>query len=441
METTILMIDDDPFFLNAYEQALKNEFKVIGANNTSKGIKLIEQETPALLLLDISMKTEYEGMAILPFLRQQYPWLPVIMVTNLDVHTLSKKAQKEGAVDYFVKSSDLTELKILIKNVLNKFNAKVFHSDSIITESPIMRKIFADAFRVARFDTPVLITGASGTGKEVLARYIFESSIINNKSFMAVNCGAFTDSLMESELFGYEKGSFTGAVDKKPGKIQLAEGGTLFLDELEDLSTRGQVALLRALQEKEIQPIGSTKKISVNFRLIAAVKTNLKKLVEDGSFREDLYYRIATYEIFIPPLKKRNEDIIPLAFTFMKNFCKRNKIQDKKFTQSALRMLQAYDWPGNVRELKNVVERALLNSTQKEIRAVDFQLGTSDISTMPYEFARNNVLKEFKETFVEQALARNKGNISITAKEIGISRTALQKILKELSIESADYSF
>ena len=438
METKILMIDDDSFFLNAYEQVLKDEYKVLSVDNSTKGIKLIEQETPDLLLLDISMNTEHEGLSILPYLREKFPWLPVIMVTNLDKHTLAKQAQQHGAIDYFVKSSDLSELKILIRSVLNKYEQKALLPDGIVAESPLMKKVFTDARRAARFDMPVLISGASGTGKEVLARYIHQNSNASDKPFVAINCGALTDTIMESELFGHEKGAFTGAVDKKQGKIQLAQGGTLFLDEMEDLSLRGQVTLLRALQEKEIQPIGSNKKIAVDFRLITAVNTDLKKLVEKGGFREDLYYRIAAYVISIPALRKRQEDILPLALHFMQNFCERNKIKDKNFSQSALRMLKAYDWPGNVRELKNAVERAVLNSRTKDIRAVDFQLGSSMAHSVPYEFARNNAIREFKEEYIKQALVSNHGNISATAKEIGISRTALQKILKEFKLNSSD---
>lgn len=438
MKTTILMLDDDPFFLKSYTQFLNDDYNILCADNTTKGIKLIEQETPDLLLLDISMNTEYEGLDILPYLQEKYPWLPVIMVTNIDKHSLSTLAQQKGAVDYFVKSSDLNELKPLIKNTLQKSEKKGRLPEYIIAESPEMKKIFSNALRVARFDVPVLLSGPSGVGKEVLARFIHQNSRLASGPFVAVNCGGLTDSLMESILFGHEKGAFTGAIDSKQGKIQQANGGTLFLDELEDLSPRGQVSLLRVLQEQEIQPLGSNQKVRVHFRLIAAVKTNMQILIKEGKFREDLYFRITVSDISIPPLRKRREDIVPLGKLFIKNFCEKAGIKTKVFNQSAIRLLQSYDWPGNVRELKNVVERAVLNSRINMISASDLQLEHNGSSSLPYEFARQSVLKEFRKEFIEQALSRNQGNISATAKDIGLSRTALQKIMKELPGGSAE---
>lgn len=438
MKQTIIMIDDDSFYLEQYKKYLQDAYNVLCAENTLTGADLIEEHNPDLILLDISMRSENEGLDILPALKEKYPWIPVIIVTNHDNHTIFRKAMDRGASDYFVKTSPITELHSLIQSVLLKQQPKEDFGGEIVAQSPLMKKIFADAQRIAAFDTSALISGPSGCGKEILARFIHDNSNRKNAPFAAINCGQLTDTLIESELFGHEKGAFTGAVEQQKGAIEMAQGGTLYLDELEDLSPRGQAALLRVLQDKEMGRLGSTNKIRVDFRLVAAVKTDITELIKSGRFREDLYYRISMFIIPIPPLNKRKEDILPLAYFFMRRVCKKNSLEEKTFSQSALRLLQTYHWTGNVRELENAVERAVIMSARREIGVQDLKIEQhleNKNRRVSYEFAKNNLLKEFKEDFIGRALARNKGNISETARDVGLSRQALQKMIKELGLD------
>lgn len=438
MKPTIIMIDDDSFYLEQYKKYLQDAYNVLCAENTLTGADLIEEHNPDLILLDISMRSENEGLDILPAVKEKYPWIPVIIITNHDKHSVFRKAMENGATDYFVKTSPVKELHSLIQSALLKMLPKEDIDGEIVVRSPMMKKIFADAQRIAGFDTSVLISGASGCGKEVLARFIHQNSGRKNASFVAVNCGRLTDTLIESELFGHEKGAFTGAIARHTGAIEKARSGTLFLDELEDLSPRGQAALLRVLQDKEMGRLGGTKKMRVDFRLMAAVKTDITELIKSGRFREDLYYRISMFIISIPPLHKRKKDILPLAYFFMRRVCKQNNLEEKTFSQSALRLLKTHNWPGNVRELQNAVKRAVIFSARREIGVQDLKIehqykeGNGRLS---YEFAKNNLLKEFKEDFIGRALARNNGNISETARNIGLSRQALQKMIKELGFD------
>ncbi|HGY55884.1 MAG TPA: sigma-54-dependent Fis family transcriptional regulator [Caldithrix abyssi] len=437
MQTTILMIDDDPFFLNEYAKTLKEKYQVHTAQNILDGLDLIEDVQPNVLLLDISLNSAFEGLEALPAIKEKFPWLPVIMVTNHDSHTLFKHSRQHGADEYFVKSSSLNELKKLIYTVLIKYKAPLESEAGVIVESPLMKKVFSDAARAAKYDNSILLVGPSGSGKEVLARYIHRRSDRKDGPFIAVNCGALVETLVASELFGHKKGAFTGALTDQIGKIEQAQGGTLFLDELEDLSPQAQAALLRALQEKKIQRLGGARFIDVDFRLISAVKSDLLSLIQNGHFREDLYYRIGSFVLFIPSLKDREEEIIPLAYYFLREFCKRHNITEKEFTPKTLHILKAYHWPGNVRELKNVIERAVMLSRGKQISPAELQIQQTENKSsghIPYIAARNYMFREFRKEYIKKALLRNNGNISKTAQDSGLSRRALQNMIKELGL-------
>lgn len=437
----LLMIDDDPLFLKGYQSILQGEFEVYTATTVVEGMNLIEQFNPDILLLDITLKTKKEGLEVLPHIKKQYPQLPIVIVTNWDSHLIFREAVQIGADDFFIKSDNLNYLKIILQNLLLSQSGKPPAQANDVIDYPVafskvMRNVLNDARKVAPAHCPVLISGETGVGKEVVAKYIHQHSKRKNAPFVSVNCGAIPETLVESELFGFERGAFTGAVKQKPGKFEAANGGTLFLDEIEDLPLKAQAALLRVTQELQLEHLGGNKIIPVDVRIITATRHNLQQLVKEGKFREDLFFRLAVYSIFIPPLRKREDDILPLCNYFLQNILTENNIGDKQFTNQALLILKNYRWQGNVRELHNVIESAVIKSRGSEIRAADlFLLNNAPTNRLPYEAAKNQVVKNFQKSYVKEALVRNGGNVSAAANEIGISRQALQKILKEMRLE------
>lgn len=428
----IVMIDDDAFFLKNYQKALQEEYDIITAQDSASGLKLLQQERPSLLLLDVSMKTKKEGLQILPLIKNKYPLMPVIIVTNHDSHTIYREAIGAGADDFFVKSDDLRALRIVLQNLLARQESEKEKAPGFVAESEAMKKVVQQAAKAAAAFAPVIITGETGTGKEVIARFIHQSGPRRYKPFVAINCGALTETMIEDEFFGHEKGAFTGAMASKKGSFEQANGGTLFLDELEDLPPKGQAVLLRVLQEMEIRRVGGSEIISVEVRVLCALKGNLLQLVKDGGFREDLYYRLAVFEINLVPLNERPEDILPLFYHFLNQTQKKIK----KVMQDTLLMLQSYPWPGNVRELENAVKRACAIVDGNVLRKKDFSflLENDHKSILPYDVAKQEAFYNFRRTYIKDALARNKGNQTMTSKETGLSRQALQKILKDLKI-------
>ena len=428
----ILMIDDDPFFLKSYKIALQETYEIITAQESAKGINILERERPSLLLLDVSMKTEREGLQVLPFIKEKYPLMPVVIVTNHDSHTIYREALNAGADDFFVKSDDLKTLRIVLRNIFVKQKIEKVEDIAFIAESPQMKNTLKIARKAAAAVSPVIISGETGTGKEVIARFIHHNSPRAAKPMIALNCGALTETMVEDEFFGHEKGAFTNAINSKAGAFERADTGTLFLDELDDLSAKAQSSLLRVLQEKEVQRIGGSNVISVDVRVIGALKTHLQQAVKDGKFREDLYYRLSVFEIHLEPLKKRQADIFPLFNYFLRKEQKENI----KVNQDALLMLQSYPWPGNVRELENAVKRACAMVDGNILRKRDFSflLENDKKSIAPYDVAKQEAMNSFRRTYIKEAMIRNKGNQSATSKETGLSRQALQKILKDLKI-------
>jgi len=435
---SILMIDDDNVFIKGYTSLLKDEYKVYSAHDLANGLKLIEKFHPVVLLLDISLKTEKEGLAALPEIKKRFPYILIVIVTNWDSHLIFKEALYLGADDFFVKSDNVQNLKTIIKNLLYHDNNVIDSNIHVpVSYSLAFKQILAEAEKVARTNCTILITGETGVGKEEVAKYIHKCSMRCGGPFVTVNCSSIPETLFESEMFGYEKGAFTGALNNKKGKFELADKGTIFLDEIEELSLQVQPKLLRVLQEQEIERVGSIKKIPIDVRVIAAAQNDLKTLVEEGKFREDLYYRIAVYPIYIPPLREREEDIIPLCNYFIKHFQEKHRLGKKRITQSAITMMTSYHWPGNVRELKNSIERAVIMSKGSEIRPSDFQLQdvpNDEIEYLSYNSAKAIAINKFRRDYIKRELYRNKGNISLTAKKIGISRQALTKMMKDLNL-------
>ena len=431
------MIDDDEVFLSAYKKVLQKEYNVFTALNTTRGFRLIQDIKPHILLLDISIRNEREGLEVLPLIKQKFKDLSVIMVTNWDSFSMSEEAVRKGADYFFIKSRDLEELKFYIKDIL-QFKQQSESETFPIAQSQAMKEVLRMARAVARTDMPVTIYGETGVGKEVIARYIHGHSHRRHHIFKAVNSAAIPDTLLESELFGFEKGAFTGAYKIKKGVIEQASGGTLFLDEIKDLSPRGQASLLRVLEQQELEHLGSVSSIQIDIRIVAASQAFLAERVEAGKFRSDLFFRLAGTEIYIPPLRERVEDLLALIHYFLRILGEKNRMKsEKRLTQSALLMLKNYHWPGNVRELYHTLENAVLFSKSKEIKASEIRLKykQSPSIQLNYELARQAAWEKFEKEFLENALVKHEGNITKTAKAIGLSRQSLQKKIKQYGLD------
>ncbi|MBN1384556.1 MAG: sigma-54-dependent Fis family transcriptional regulator [Elusimicrobia bacterium] len=368
----ILIIDDDQDMCIALSDLLKEDgFNTLTAYNGNDGLKITEENQPDLILLDYELP-DIDGMKVLEKIKKIDKNLPVVMLTAYGKIKSAVQAMKAGAFDYITKPFENEEISLIVKKavqiqklgqevkVLRQRLEEKKEFPVLIGKSSVMQEIFEQIKKVALTDFAVFLQGESGTGKEVVARTIHSESLRKEKPFITVDCGALPETLIESELLGYEKGAFTGADKSKLGQFELAEGGTIFLDEITNLTPATQAKLLRVIQEKEIQHLGGKKKISVNVRIITASNLPLEKTVREGRLREDLYHRINEFNIQLPPLQQRNQDIILLANHFLKETNEELHKQVKKISSKAISLLERYNWPGNVRELRNTVRRAVL---------------------------------------------------------------------------------
>lgn len=369
---TILLIDDDPEMLWVFSKILKAEgYTVITADGGKKALTEIEEERPDLVILDMVMP-EMDGIQTLKKAKKIDKNLLVIILTAYGSIESAVKAIKLGAYDYLTRPIDNERIKIVVKNALKAQSlskevtslqgqlAEKFKFSNIIGNSSQMQKVYELVKRAAPYDITVLLQGETGTGKELIARAIHWNNSRANRPFVPIDCAALPESLVESEIFGYEKGAFTGADKRKLGKIELAEGGTLFLDEVGNLTPAIQVKLLRTLEERKIEHLGGKKPIEVNIRIIAATNLDLRESTKKGLFREDLYHRLNVFSIFLPPLRERKGDVLLLAKHFLQEFTQKLNKEVKAFSAEAIKGLLKYQWPGNVRELKNTVKSALL---------------------------------------------------------------------------------
>ncbi|MEA1963614.1 MAG: sigma-54 dependent transcriptional regulator [Candidatus Aerophobetes bacterium] len=372
LKKTILLVDDDPEMLWVFSKILSEEgYKVITAEGGKKALAEIEKGEPDLVILDMVMPG-MDGIQTLKKAKEIDENLLVIILTAYGSIESAVEAIKLGAYDYLTRSIDNERIKIVIKNALKtrSLTRKVtnlqeqlgekFKFSNIIGNSSQMQKVYELVKRAAPYDITVLLQGETGTGKELIARAIHWNNSRADKPFVAIDCAALPETLAESEIFGYEKGAFTGADRRKLGKIELAEGGTLFLDEVGNLTPATQVKLLRALEERKIEHLGGKKPIGINVRVIAATNVDLTESIKKGLFREDLYYRLNVFSIFLPPLRERKGDVLLLAKHFLQEFNQKLNRDIKGFSPEAIKMLLKYQWPGNVRELKNAVESAVL---------------------------------------------------------------------------------
>ena len=369
MQNMILLIDDDESLRRVTEYNLSSKgFKVITAQSGKQGLEYFETYSPDIVVSDVKLG-DMNGIDLLEQIKKKSPDTPVIIITAFGSIEMAVQTMHKGAFNFITKPFDRDTLILSCKKALElkglKSKAELLTSEvnrltgtkGIVTASSVMKELLDTASRAANSEATILITGESGTGKEVLARLVHQTSPRSNGAMVAVNCAAIPSGLIESELFGHVKGAFTGAVKNRKGYFQTASGGTLFLDEIGEVGTDIQVKLLRAIQEKEVQPVGSDKSISVDIRIIAATNLDLQKKISKGEFREDLYYRLSVIPLSIPPLRERIEDIPALVNHFLKKF---EAPTDVTFSQEALNVLQAYAWPGNIREMQNIVERCII---------------------------------------------------------------------------------
>lgn len=437
----VLIADDERNMRWILEKNLKSEgFATICAEDGEEAFNKFLDEEPDMIILDYKMP-KLDGMEVLKRIKKINSKLPVIMITAHGSAEAAVEAMKLGAVDYVSKPFDITELKLTIFKVLkiDKLNKEIQYlresssekfDDKIVGNSKKMQEIFAVIEKIADTNATVLIRGESGTGKEGIAAGIHKKSSRRDMPFIAVNCGAIPETLIESELFGYEKGAFTGAINRKMGRFDRAQGSTLFLDEIGELSLPLQVKLLRVLQEKEFERVGGTEVIKSDVRIIAATNRDLETMVQNGQFREDLLYRLNVIPINLPPLRDRKEDIDSLVEFFLKKFRRETNKGTITIEKDAMDLLLAYDYPGNIRELENLIERMVILSNNGVINAA---MIPKDIVKGAYASKNNEFilpeeginLEELEVSLVRQALEREEGNQTKAARLLGMSRHAL----------------
>jgi two-component system response regulator AtoC len=448
----ILVVDDEESVRAMLRVVLRGEgYEVLEADDGEPAVEIFQREQPDIVLMDVRM-SKMDGMTAFRAMRKQGANATVILMTAFAAVNTAVEAMKAGVYDYVIKPFNIDEIKLLLRRALEARRlageAKLLRQELTshynlhngLTNSPEMRKVYEIAARVAPTQATVLITGESGTGKEVLFNTIHYNSLRANGPLIKVNCSAIPEQLLESELFGHEKGSFTHATSRRIGRFELADKGTLFLDEIGEMPLAMQVKLLRVLQEKEFERVGGSQTIKTDIRIVAATNRSLPDLVARGEFRQDLFYRLAVVTIEIPPLRERREDIPLLARLFLQKIAKETGREMDDFDAEALAILERYDWPGNIRELSNVVERAVIMSTAPVIFPEDLppQLlprGTEEVQPWQ-ERSLREIIKETESKVIREKLTRNKGNRMKTARDLHTSRRALQYKIEEYGLQT-----
>ena len=446
----ILIVDDEESILNQLRWGLAGEYEVLTAANMEEARRMMRDERPSIVTLDVTLgppSAGPEGMDLLDEIVERHPLTKVIMVTGNDSRENAIASIRRGAVDWYAKPIELDELRVILRRAVHIRNLELAQPGGpaprrryhrLVGESDAMKKVYQLIQRVAGTDVNVLVLGENGTGKELVANAIHEAGPRREQPFVPINCGAIPETLLESELFGHERGSFTDAHRTKEGKFELADRGTLFLDEIGEVPLHLQVKLLRFLQDHKVERIGGRDPIRVDARVIAATNRDLKAMIADGRFREDLFYRLGVITIQVPPLRERGDDLRLLAEYFLEFYGRQHKRRIKGFTQAALRAVMAHPWPGNVRELENLVQRAVILGVDAYLRPEDLGLESAGGSAEPLptlQAARD----EAESRLLVDALTRNAGNVTRAAREIDVSRPTLHDLLKKHGLDAARY--
>ena len=445
---TMLVVDDEPGVRSSLKGVLEDEgFQVFTAASGEEGLEQIEKIKPDIVLLDVMMPSGIDGLETLKRIKASGIDTAVIMISGHGTIEMVVTAMELGALDFMEKPLSVERILIRLTQALDKkklqaenvlLKKEVDQRYRMIGEGLAMRDLAAKIEQVAPTNSRVLIMGENGTGKELAARALHRNSGRSDGPFIQVNCAAIPTELIESELFGHERGAFTGAIARTQGKFQQANGGTILLDEIGDMSLLTQSKVLRVLEEQEFTRVGGKDTIKTDVRVIAATNKDLNKEVLEGKFREDLFYRLNVIPIYIPPLRERVEDIPLLATYFMTIFCRENGKPEKTISQEAMRFLQGYRWPGNVRELRNLIERLVIMTPADVIDASDLPDNMTEHSVPASALTLKEARMQFECRFILQALQRNDWNISETARHLGIERTNLHRKVKQHNISRAE---
>ncbi len=445
----LLIVDDEESIRNQLRWGLADDYEVFTAASVEEARRMLREHRPAVVTLDVTLSAPggpaEEGMRLLDEIVDRHPFTKVIMVTGNERRENALLALKRGAADWYSKPIQLEELKVILQRAVHileieraeepeRLGPRRYHR--LIGDSEPIRKVYGLIQRVAPTDATVLAVGENGTGKELVANAIHGASPRRDGPFVPINCGAIPENLLESELFGHERGSFTDAHRAREGRVELAEGGTLFLDEIGELSLPLQVKLLRFLQDRTVERIGGREATRVDARVVAATNRDLKAAMAEGRFREDLFYRLSVVTITVPPLRERGEDIRLLADYFLDYYSRHHQRRLKGFTQSALRALQTHAWPGNVRELENRIQRAVILAQDAYLRPEDLDLEGGD---RPAPRTLQSVREDAERRSIEEAMSRNAGNVSRAARDLGVSRPSLHDLLRKHGIEAATF--
>jgi DNA-binding NtrC family response regulator len=443
----ILIVDDEKIALRNLRHILVKEgHEVQTAESGTRALKVLKgmvEDEFDLVLTDLRMPG-VDGMEILELSKKLFPDTEVVMITGYATVNSALEAIKAGAYHYVAKPYKLEEVRRVVREALEKRRLRLENRQlknnlakvrgaTILTEDPKMKEILRTARQIAQGDVSVLVTGESGTGKELMSRFLHENSPRAKGPFLGVNCGVFTEGLLANELFGHEKGAFTGADSSKKGLIEAAEGGTLLLDEITEMSLAMQVKLLRVLQEKEVQPVGSTKPIKIDVRFVASTNRNILKMVRDGLFRQDLYFRVNVMNIHLPPLAERRQDISLLAQFFINKFSRSMDKTVRQASPDAMALLKGYDFPGNIRELENIIERAVVLATGESIEPE--HLPEMGIQTFRSRKNAMPSLDEQERAYIEWVLEQTGGNKTKAAEILGIDRVSLWRKLKKYALD------
>ncbi len=444
--TQILIVDDEESIRRSLAGILSDEgFNTETASNGALALESVRTRAPDLILLDVAMPGR-DGVEVLEELREDWPRLPVIMMSGHGTIETAVRATKFGAFDFLEKPLSFDKLLITIQHALDQqrleqenreLREEALRAHGIIGSSPPMVELVTQIEIAAPTNGWVLITGENGTGKELVARQIHLKSLRMQKPFVEVNCAAIPEELIESELFGHEKGAFTGAISQKRGKFELANGGTIFLDEIADMSLKTQAKILRILQEHKFERVGGTETMEVDVRVIAATNKSLEKEIAAGHFREDLYYRLAVIPFHVPPLRERRSDIPDLVTNFVSEFCADSGVKQKTITSGAMSALQSYGWPGNVRELRNLVERLVLMVPGTNVDVADLPdvIKSAPSPESPGSQTLDGARKAFEREYLVARLREHNWNISRTAESIGVARESLSRKIRAMKIE------